>query len=486
MSSFVVFVPILETLGTMHLFHGQVGFQNHSASIESSEASREELYKQYYIYKYNANLERNQLFFNFHRNATWFLDRYSGNKYDLELAEAKRANIGVFLGQLNRIKVSLSSSNTNLEWVESFVLPLKKRVITCHVPPHFTIQHVEFISKFPGVKKIDLTYPRFPSIHTNESHAIGRRTLFIECNDTKVLDSVLDSVTKLELADGNQIITLNPDKMVDTLQILDALDVLDTSDRRKADLLNTCNVCKSADRAIDGVGWLKVKNHLFESGIDLDNIDKLDDNQIQQALDLNLVYLRYGHLIEYYTGCVQATSIYHLLSYKKDITIRGTKTLAEEDEQFRKNNVAELQQDEFEGDSLRLPSERALSILDERVEYYLKAKDLSDPKDVYFGKQLQGEIVKKSREFIEVGEDNIRFTCKCCIKVFNAEHFARKHIKNKHLNQFEDLENEILLFNKYVSDPFRLKWRNTDNVRKRKYIDHDRTTMQIATNISFE
>ena len=480
----------------MHLFHGRDGFQQNTASIVSSDESKEELNKQYYIYKYNANLERNQLFFNFYRNATWFLDRY-GDKYDKELKTAKESSVKFFLNHLKDIKINLSEETKDTEWIESVLLPIKKKVITSSVPAHFTLQHVEFIRKFPGVKNIDLTYPRYAAMHSTDPHAIGRRNLFIECIEESNVGSVLASLAELELADGNQILKLNPEKMDPVLQIMDALDVLDTPERRRIDLINVIKVAIYADKMYGVDGWLKVKDHLLDLSIDVDTVADLKDEQVQQGLDIIITYLRLGHLIEFYGGCVQATSLYHLLSFKKDVTVRGRRSFKEQDEQFLKratimkqtneNQQDEQHQEEVEledEEALKLPSERQIGLFDDKIEYFLTVKDLKNPKDQYFGKQVDGEIVKKTRDFIEVGED--RFTCKCCIKVFNAEHFTRKHIKNKHANQFDDLVQETKLFNLYASDAFRLKWRNTENIRKRKYVDHDRTNLQIATITSFE
>ena len=470
----------------MHFFHKMDKFKAEYASIMDTNDGKEELEKQYAIYKFNSSLEKNVLFFNYHKNSTWFTDRY-GEKYAKDIIEEKKKNIDLFLKELPKVKVNFSEDTKDTAWIESYLLPLKRKSLVCLVPANFNFVDVKFIESIPGIKEISLSYPRNPPSHSPEPFAVGRRSLFVQCIDESHIESVLQALLELELPDGNKMIKLYPEKMDASLCIFDALDVFDTPDRRRIDAITVVKLCDYLDKQIESKGWETVKSHFK---LDCKDISKLDDNEVLHLLDIGIAYLRYGHLLDYYSGLSQATSLLHLMNFKKDVSIRGRKSMKMQDDLFIKRSEINkltnenVEEQEEEEESQLLPSTRQLESLNTKAAYLMTIIDLEHPKELYFGKSMEAELVKKTKDFVDYGED--RFTCKCCIKIFAGEHFTRKHIKNKHPDQFVEVKEEILLFNKYASDIYRLKWRNLDNIRKRKYVDHDRSNVQIATNISFE
>jgi hypothetical protein len=97
--------------------------------------------------------------------------------------------------------------------------------------------------------------------------------------------------------------------------------------------------------------------------------------------------------------------------------------------------------------------ERWLEWFDTKIALLIN-KDGVDPRD-YGGKSYDDELSKAVEPFIKQ-EDEGRFRCKTCQKLFKATSFVEKHIANKHPELVKQLE-EIPYFNNFALDPHRIQ-----------------------------
>lgn len=97
--------------------------------------------------------------------------------------------------------------------------------------------------------------------------------------------------------------------------------------------------------------------------------------------------------------------------------------------------------------------ERWLEWLDSKVALLIN-RDGVDPRD-YAGKSYEEELSKACEQHIKQ-EDEGKFRCKTCQKLFKATSFVEKHIANKHGELVKHLE-DIPYFNNFALDPHRIQ-----------------------------
>ncbi|GBE79351.1 hypothetical protein BKA93DRAFT_812571 [Sparassis latifolia] len=97
--------------------------------------------------------------------------------------------------------------------------------------------------------------------------------------------------------------------------------------------------------------------------------------------------------------------------------------------------------------------ERWLEWLDSKVALLVN-RDGVDPRD-YGGKSYDSELSKACEQYIKQ-EDEGKYRCKTCQKLFKATSFVEKHIANKHSELVKHLE-EIPYFNNFALDPHRIQ-----------------------------
>jgi len=97
--------------------------------------------------------------------------------------------------------------------------------------------------------------------------------------------------------------------------------------------------------------------------------------------------------------------------------------------------------------------ERWLEWLDSKIALLIN-RDGVDPHD-YGGKNYEEELTKAVEPFVKQ-EDEGKFRCKTCQKLFKATSFVEKLIANKHPESVKQLE-EIPYFNNFALDPHRIQ-----------------------------
>ncbi|EAU80560.1 hypothetical protein CC1G_09957 [Coprinopsis cinerea okayama7 len=97
--------------------------------------------------------------------------------------------------------------------------------------------------------------------------------------------------------------------------------------------------------------------------------------------------------------------------------------------------------------------DRWLEWLDSKVALLIDRGGV-DPRD-YGGKSYEEELSKAVEPYIKQ-EDEGKFRCKTCQKLFKATTFVEKHIANKHPELVKSLE-EIPYFNNFALDPHRIQ-----------------------------
>jgi len=106
-----------------------------------------------------------------------------------------------------------------------------------------------------------------------------------------------------------------------------------------------------------------------------------------------------------------------------------------------------------EGRDWKRNDERWLDWLDGKIALLLN-KDGVEARD-YGGKNYDDELTKAVEPFIKQ-EDEGKFRCKTCLKLFKATSFVEKHIANKHGELLKTLD-DLSYFNNFALDPQRIQ-----------------------------
>ncbi|EMD40601.1 hypothetical protein CERSUDRAFT_111186 [Gelatoporia subvermispora B] len=198
----------------------------------------------------------------------------------------------------------------------------------------------------------------------------------------------------------------------------------------------------------------------------------LDAKKTVVALDLYLAYLRAAFHTCYY--CAVVTDHLEELQRKcvKHVRKPMSKTLlaevkaaeaqkAEKEqrpegeaEQEKPSDKESLSKDKpAENRDWKRNDERWLEWLDSKVALLIN-RDGVHPRD-YGGKNYEEELSKACEQHIKQ-EDEGKFRCKTCQKLFKATSFVEKHIANKHPELVKHLE-DIPYFNNFALDPHRIQ-----------------------------
>ncbi|KAG6828765.1 hypothetical protein H0H92_006844 [Tricholoma furcatifolium] len=97
--------------------------------------------------------------------------------------------------------------------------------------------------------------------------------------------------------------------------------------------------------------------------------------------------------------------------------------------------------------------DRWLETLDSKIELLIN-RDGVDPR-AYSGKSYEEELTKAVEPYLKQ-EDEGKFRCKTCSKLFKATSFVEKHIANKHPELVKHLE-DLPYFNNFALDPHRIQ-----------------------------
>ncbi|KAI0080659.1 hypothetical protein K474DRAFT_1657465 [Panus rudis PR-1116 ss-1] len=218
----------------------------------------------------------------------------------------------------------------------------------------------------------------------------------------------------------------------------------------------------------------KVISDMKEHGL----FEDLDENEVQAkrtviSLDLYLAYLRSAFNTCYY--CAVVTD--HVEELHRKCVKHVRKPLSKVSEP----KIAEVkteQKDGSEGDAMKVdedkekekdaPKEKAtekdtrdwkrnddrwLEWLDSKIALLINRNGV-DPRD-YGGKSYDEELSRACEPHIKQ-EDEGKFRCKTCQKLFKAPSFVEKHIANKHPELVKHLE-ELPYFNNFALDPHHIQ-----------------------------
>lgn len=218
----------------------------------------------------------------------------------------------------------------------------------------------------------------------------------------------------------------------------------------------------------------KILDELRENGA---SADVLEEKKTVIALDLYIAYLRAAFHTCYYCSIVTN----HLEELQRRCVRHGRKPLTKsmledikaaasperEDKAMKdmedggdvKDDKDESSKDEKDKGNVekrasekrdwKRNDERWLEWLDSKIALLLD-RDSVDPRE-YGGKVYEDELSKAIEPFIKQ-EDEGKFRCKTCQKLFKATSFVEKHIANKHPELVKPLE-DITYFNNFVLDP---------------------------------
>ncbi|KAH7888102.1 hypothetical protein F5I97DRAFT_1865687 [Phlebopus sp. FC_14] len=204
----------------------------------------------------------------------------------------------------------------------------------------------------------------------------------------------------------------------------------------------------------------KIMGDLREQGVD----EKyLEAKKAVVSLDLYIAYLRAAFHTCYY--CAVVTDHLEELQRKclKHVRKPLSKSLLEEvkaaeAEKEKKEKDEEKEQDAAttkpaENRDWKRNDERWLEWFDAKIALLINRNGV-DPRD-YGGKSYDEELAKAVEPFIKQ-EDEGRFRCKTCQKLFKATSFVEKHIANKHPELVKQLD-EVPYFNNFALDPHRIQ-----------------------------
>ncbi|KAF7776437.1 hypothetical protein Agabi119p4_4830 [Agaricus bisporus var. burnettii] len=219
--------------------------------------------------------------------------------------------------------------------------------------------------------------------------------------------------------------------------------------------------CEAVERRAE-----KIMVDLREQGlVDPSNEKEYEEKKIVVTLDLYLAYLRAAYNTCYY--CAVITD--HLEELQRKCIKHERKAIVPTPAEYKpetENNekkVNEIDGTETEKDSKERDGKekkddkrndgRWLEWLDSKIALLIN-RDGVDPRE-YGGKFYEEELSKAAEPHIKQ-EDEGKFRCKTCQKLFRATPFVEKHIANKHPELVKHLE-DLPYFNSFVLDPHRIQ-----------------------------
>ncbi|KDQ65023.1 hypothetical protein JAAARDRAFT_117492 [Jaapia argillacea MUCL 33604] len=219
----------------------------------------------------------------------------------------------------------------------------------------------------------------------------------------------------------------------------------------------------------------KVMEDLCRQGVvDVNDEKALAAKKTVVSLDLYLAYLRAAFHTCYYCAVVtdhaeelQRKCIKHVRKPMSKSLLEEVKAAeAEKAERKKRDGLEDEKEKEKEKEKevsvkekgsenrdWKRNDERWLEWLDAKIALLVRRNEV-DPQE-YGGKSYDEELSRTAESFIKQ-EDEGKFRCKTCQKLFKATSFVEKHILNKHPELVKHLE-EIPYFNNFALDPHRIQ-----------------------------
>lgn len=213
--------------------------------------------------------------------------------------------------------------------------------------------------------------------------------------------------------------------------------------------------------------------------VDVNDEKVCEEQKTVISLDLYLAYLRAAYNTCYYCSVVtdhleelQRKCLKHTRKPLSKSLLDEVKAEAEKAEKDKKDKDEEMDdvetsekekekdvkkegqwRDRNENRDWKRNDERWLEWLDNKIALLIN-RDGVDPRD-YCGKSYDEELTKTVEPYIKQ-EDEGKFRCKTCQKLFKATSFVEKHIANKHSELVKSLD-DIPYFNNFALDPHRIQ-----------------------------
>ncbi|KAI0771991.1 hypothetical protein BD413DRAFT_604124 [Trametes elegans] len=215
----------------------------------------------------------------------------------------------------------------------------------------------------------------------------------------------------------------------------------------------------------------KVLADLQEQGaVDTSDEKALEAKRTVIALDLYLAYLRAAFNTCYYCAVVtdhveelQRKCVQHLRKPMSKMLLQEVQAEAqkaekdvkvEEGADAAKEKAAPAREKPAENRDWKRNDERWLEWLDSKIALLID-RDGVDPRD-YGGRAMRSAELTRACEPYIKQEDEGKFRCKTCQKLFKATSFVEKHIANKHPELIKHLE-DLPYFNNFALDPHRIQ-----------------------------
>ncbi|KAI6035578.1 hypothetical protein F5J12DRAFT_794440 [Pisolithus orientalis] len=202
----------------------------------------------------------------------------------------------------------------------------------------------------------------------------------------------------------------------------------------------------------------KILADLREQGVDEKTIEA---KKPVISLDLYLAYLRAAYHTCYYCAVVtdhaeelQRKCLKHVRKPLSKSTLEEVKAVeAEKEKKDDEKETDTANTRPPENRDWKRNDERWLEWFDSKIALLINRAGV-DPRD-YGGKSFDDELSKAVEPYIKQ-EDEGRFRCKTCQKLFKATSFVEKHIANKHPELVRQLD-EVPYFNNFALDPHRIQ-----------------------------
>ncbi|KAI0356500.1 hypothetical protein OH77DRAFT_1423431 [Trametes cingulata] len=206
-----------------------------------------------------------------------------------------------------------------------------------------------------------------------------------------------------------------------------------------------------------------------QGGLDTSDEKALEAKRTVIALDLYLAYLRAAFNTCYYCAVVtdhveelQRKCVKHLRKPMSKMLLQEVQAEAQKAEkdpkaedgvETAKEKEVNIKEKTSENRDWKRNDERWLEWLDSKIALLIN-RDGVDPRD-YGGKSYEEELSRACEPYTKQ-EDEGKFRCKTCQKLFKATSFVEKHIANKHPDLIKGLD-EIPYFNNFALDPHRIQ-----------------------------
>lgn len=209
-----------------------------------------------------------------------------------------------------------------------------------------------------------------------------------------------------------------------------------------------------------------------QNALDFSDEKAVEARRTVVALDLYLAYLRAAfntcyycaivtdHVEELVRKCVKHVRkplskalLQEIKASEGPKAENATDANGENAEEKDKKEKEQASKDRSDSRDWKRNDERWLEWLDSKIALLIN-RDGVDPKD-YLGKSYDEELSKACEQHIKQ-EDEGKFRCKTCQKLFKATSFVEKHIANKHPDLVKHLE-DLPYYNNFALDPHHIQ-----------------------------